>query len=174
MNVLVSACLLGMGCRYDGKSKENPDVLALRKTHTLIPFCPEIYGGLATPREPSEIRDGRVITRSGGDVTEAFRRGAAEAQRLCEALNCSCALLQDRSPSCGCGLIHDGTFTDGLVEGDGLTTARLREHGVRVLPASRAAELAGCPCPEACRRHDDCDACRRHHNHGKRPPFCER
>lgn len=143
MNVLVSACLLGMGCRYDGNAKENPGVLALTQTHSLIPFCPEIYGGLATPREPCEIRDGRVVTQSGLDMTEAFRRGAAEALRLCETLGCGCALLQDRSPSCGCGRIHDGTFTGGLTQGDGLTAALLKENGVRVLPASRAAELAG-------------------------------
>lgn len=141
MRILVSACLLGLGCRYDGQSKCNEAVLHLTDRHTFIPFCPEIYGGLPTPRLPAEIRRGRVVNRDGKDVTEAFQRGAQEAFRLMKTLSCDCALLQDRSPSCGCGQIHDGTFTDGLVAGDGLTAALLKSHGYRVLPASRAEEL---------------------------------
>lgn len=174
MKILVSACLLGLSCRYDGCSKENPAAVALAGRHTLIPFCPEVYGGLATPREPSEIRDGRVVTRSGAEVTSQFERGAREALRIAQLLGCACALLQDRSPSCGVGLIHDGTFTGGLTEGDGLTAALLRAHGVRVIPASRLAELTACPCPKRCRRHNDCDACRAHHAGRRHPPYCER
>lgn len=174
MKILVSACLLGVACRYDGKSKENPEVLALAARHALIPYCPEVYGGLATPREPSELRDGRVVTSSGGDVTAQFAKGAQEGLRLARALGCTCALLQDRSPSCGVGVIHDGTFSGGLTEGDGLTARLLRDNGLRVLPASRAAELAGCPCPEKCRRHGDCTACREHHAGRRNPPWCER
>lgn len=141
MKILVSACLLGLGCRYDGQSKCNEVVLTLADQHTLIPFCPEIYGGLPTPRQPAEIRNGCVVTSDGQDVTEAYRRGAQETLRIMETLACDCALLQDRSPSCGCGKIHDGTFSNGLVDGDGLTTALLKSHGHRVLPASRAEEM---------------------------------
>ena len=141
MKILVSACLLGLGCRYDGQSKRNEAVLRLADRHALIPFCPEIYGGLPTPRLPAEIRNGHVVNRDGQDVTEAFQRGAQEALHLMKTLGCDCTLLQDRSPSCGCGQIHDGTFTDGLVAGDGLTAALLKNHGYRVLPASRAEEL---------------------------------
>ena len=174
MKILVSACLLGVACRYDSRSKENPSVLALAGTHTLVPYCPEVYGGLPTPREPSEIRDGRVVSRTGTDVTAQFEKGAQEALRVCRALGCDCALLQDKSPSCGCGVIHDGNFGEGLVEGDGLTTALLKANGIRVVPASCVGELAACPCLKKCRRHGDCDACRKHHNGRGKPPFCER
>jgi len=174
MKVLVSACLLGVACRYDGHSKQNMDVLRLSQKHTLIPYCPEIYGGLPTPREPSEIREGRVYTKSGIDVTEPFKKGATEALLLCKTLGCECALLQDKSPSCGCGVIHDGTFGDGLVEGDGFTTQLLKENSIRVLPASRALELLECPCPKKCSRHGNCDACHIHHRDRRKPPFCER
>jgi len=177
MKVLVSACLLGMACRYDGHTKENSEVIQLQKKHTLIPFCPEIYGGLPTPREPSEIREGRVYSKSGADVTAQFEKGAKEALRLCRTLGCECALLQDKSPSCGCGLIHNGHFDGGLVEGDGLTTRQLKANGVRVLPASKIAEienLPSCPCTAKCHRHGDCEACRKHHAGRHNPPSCER
>lgn len=141
MKILVSACLLGLGCRYDGQSKRHETVIALANRHTLIPFCPEIYGGLPIPRLPAEIRDGRVVNLDGQDVTDAFERGAQEALQLMKTLSCDCAVLQDRSPSCGCGQVHDGTFTVGLVKGDGVTTALLQSYGYRVLPASRAEEL---------------------------------
>ena len=173
MNILVSACLLGLACRYDGSAKEYPAVLALAENHTLIPFCPEIYGGLSTPREPCEIIHGRVRSQSGVDVTPQFEKGAQEALRLATALQCKCALLQDRSPSCGVGIIHDGTFTGGLVQGDGLTARLLMENNLRVLPATRAAELAQCQCPSNCRRHGDCIACREHHRDGT-PSYCQR
>ena len=103
MRILVSACLLGLACRYDGCANKNEAVIALGAIHTLIPFCPEIYGGLPTPREPAEIRNGRVVTVSGRDVTASFEKGASEAIRLARLLDCRCAVLQDRSPSCGCG-----------------------------------------------------------------------
>ena len=142
MKILVSACLLGMACRYDGRANQNEAILHLMQNHTLIPFCPEIYGGLPIPRESSEIRNGRVVTKCGLDVTDAFEKGAQEALLLSQLLGIRCAVLQDRSPSCGYGEIHDGTFTaDGLVPGDGLTTHLLKANGIRVLPASRVQEL---------------------------------
>ncbi len=173
MKILVSACLLGTACRYDGSAFPNEAVLELARVHTLVPFCPEVYGGLPTPREPAEICGGRVLTRSGADVTKQYEKGAAEALRLARLLRCECALLQDRSPSCGIGVVHDGSFTDTLTPGDGLTAKKLSEHGVRVLPASRVAELSACPCDKRCQRHGDCEACRLYHQrHGR--PFCER
>ena len=174
MKILVSACLLGLACRYDGRAKENAEVLSLAGRHTLIPYCPEIYGGLATPRESSEIKNGRVVTLSGADVTDAFEKGAREGLKLARQLGCTCAVLQDRSPSCGIGVIHDGTFTDGLTEGDGLTARLLSENGIRVVPASRVAELSECPCTVKCHRHNDCEACRAHHAGRRNPVRCER
>lgn len=141
MKILVSACLLGVYCRYDGKEKLNKEVAALAGKHTLIPFCPEIYGGLPTPREPSEIRDGRVYTRSGRDVTAEYTKGAEAALAVARMLGCDCAILQDRSPSCGIGVIHNGAFDGGLVEGDGVTARLFRTAGIRLIPSSKADEL---------------------------------
>ncbi|MCE5344070.1 MAG: DUF523 domain-containing protein [Eubacteriales bacterium] len=141
MKVLVSACLLGMACRYDGNAHTDETVVRLAKMHTLIPVCPEIYGGLPTPREPAELRDGRVYTRSGADVTAAYEKGAREALLIARTLHCVCAVLQDRSPSCGCGVVYDGTFSDVLTPGDGVTAKLLSNNGIHTLPASRAGEL---------------------------------
>jgi uncharacterized protein YbbK (DUF523 family) len=175
MKILVSACLLGVPCRYDGHSVENEAVMALAKTHTLVPFCPEIYGGLATPREPAEIRDGHVVTKSGADVTACYEKGAAQALCMVQLLACDCAVVQDRSPSCGYGTIHDGSFTGALTEGDGVTVALLRKNGLRVLPASRVDELTiVCPCPKRCHRHGNCEACRARHEKHHSHVYCER
>lgn len=141
MRILVSACLLGVRCRYNGTAQPNEDILRLGEEHILVPFCPEVYGGLPTPREPSEIRDGRVYTRAGEDVTAQFEIGAEEAVRLAHLMGCELAILQDRSPSCGVGQIHNGLFDGGLVPGDGVAAARLRGSGIRVLPASGCSLL---------------------------------
>lgn len=141
MNVLVSACLMGFGCRYDGGARRLSCLDALGERHVLIPVCPEVMGGLPTPRPPSEIRDGRVITRDGRDVTQAFLRGAQEAARLAQACDCGCALLKERSPSCGLGQVYDGTFTGTLTDGDGLCARLLVGRGLRVIGESQAEEL---------------------------------
>ena len=141
MKLLVSACLLGVPCRYDGASKLCDAVSALAKTHTLIPFCPEIYGGLPTPRLPSECRDGRVIRADGTDVTDAYGKGAEQALRLCRMLGIDGAILKSKSPSCGKGLIYDGSFTGMLTERDGVTAELLKKHGLRVYGESELAAL---------------------------------
>lgn len=175
MKILVSACLLGLPCRYDGRSVPNDAVIALGKEHVLVPFCPEIYGGLATPREPAEIQNDRIVTRSGADVTEAYRKGADEALRVARLLGCSCAVLQDRSPSCGSGVRYDGTFTGTLTDGDGLTASLLKENHIQVIRASQVSQtFLCCPCSAKCHRHGRCDECRSHHAGRKNPPFCER
>ena len=141
MNVLVSACLMGFRCRYDGGAQRLDCLDALRERHVLVPVCPEVMGGLPTPREPSEIRSGRVVTRDGRDVTEAFARGAREAEKIALACGCRCALLKERSPSCGLGRVYDGTFTGTLMRGDGLCARLLSQRGLRVLGESQAEEL---------------------------------
>ena len=133
MTILVSACLLGCPCRYDGKSKPNDTVLALMEQHTLIPICPEQMGGLATPRVPAERRGDGVFTETGGDVTAQYRRGAEEALRLAKLYGCTHAILKERSPSCGSGQIYDGSFSRTLTDGDGVTAALLKENGITVL-----------------------------------------
>lgn len=141
MKILVSACLLGVRCRYDGAEKRNEAVIKLAEKHELVPFCPEIYGGLPTPRDPSEIRGGRVYTNKGVDVTDQYSKGAEMALKVAAMLGCECALLQDRSPSCGIGSIHNGLFDGGLVDGDGVMAALLRQAGMRLVPASRVDEI---------------------------------
>jgi len=140
---LVSACLLGKRCRYDGGHKRNEAVVALAKRQKLIPVCPEELGGLPIPRPPSEITDGdgadvlvgkaRVVTRQGEDVTPYFLKGATEVLKIAQAHNTKKAILKARSPSCGCGEIYDGTFSRKTRPGDGVTTALLKQHGVEVM-----------------------------------------
>ena len=132
MKLLVSACLMGACCRYDGKSNKLPQLARLSEVCTCVPVCPEQLGGLPTPRVPAEVQGDRVVDREGRDVTAAFRRGAEEAVRLAELCGCQAALLKERSPSCGCGRIYDGTFTHTLVPGDGVFTALLKAHGIPV------------------------------------------
>lgn len=132
MNILVSACLLGKACRYDGKSKPCEAVQNLAERHTLIPVCPELMGGLPTPRPPCEIVDGRVLDRDGNDRTEAYQKGAQEALRIAQENGCTVAVLKENSPSCGCGKIHNGKFDGGLTEGNGVTAALLLENGITV------------------------------------------
>ena len=132
MKLMVSACLLGFPCRYDGRAKPHEGVLSLLETHTLIPFCPEIYGGLATPRPAAERQGDRVMTEAGLDVTEQYRRGAGEALRLCRLYGCNAALLKERSPSCGHRVIHNGRFDGGLLPGDGVTAELLLHNGITV------------------------------------------
>ncbi len=141
MRILVSACLLGVGCRYDGRSKAHPAVLALAGRHELVPICPEQLGGLPTPRAPSERRDDRVVMKTGDDVTNAFRRGAEEALRLCRLLGCEAAVLKERSPSCGKERVYDGTFTGSLTEGWGVTAELLARNGIPVYGESELAML---------------------------------
>ncbi|MEM0357603.1 MAG: DUF523 domain-containing protein [Candidatus Bathyarchaeia archaeon] len=130
---LCSACLLGIKCRYDGKDCRNEKVVELLKTELLIPVCPEQLGGLPTPREPAEIFGGKVLTKSGRDVTENFIRGARETLKIVKLLGVKEAVLKQGSPSCGCGRIYNGTFSGKTVEGDGITAALLKKHGIKVI-----------------------------------------
>lgn len=113
-NIIVSACLLGVSCRYDGNSKPNEKIIDLKEKYNLIPICPEIMGGLPTPRMPAEIKDGRVKTENGIDVTEEYKKGADEAIKLAKLFGCKKAILKENSPSCGCGKIYNGEFTRTL------------------------------------------------------------
>lgn len=142
-NILVSACLLGLGCRYDGGRKADERVMRLleREDITLIPVCPEQLGGMETPREPAERTGDRVRNRLGEDVTSCYRKGAEEAARLAGLYRCRRAVLKERSPSCGCGQIYDGTFTRTLIQGDGVTAELLKSLGITVFGESGAGEI---------------------------------
>lgn len=130
MKILISACLLGVACRYDGKSKAYPKIDQLQEKHTLIPFCPEIYGGLSTPRAKAECRGDKVINCRNEDVTAAYQKGAQEALRLIQTLNIDCAVLKSKSPSCGIGQIYDGTFSGTLTEKNGVTAQCFIDHNI--------------------------------------------
>ena len=140
MKILISACLLGACCRYDGASKAHPLAALLAERHTLVPVCPEQLGGLPTPRPPAERRGGRVVTQSG-DVTEQYLRGAEETLKLCKLLGCEAAVLKERSPSCGRGQVYDGTFSGTLTAGDGVTAELLAAHGIMVYGESQIEKL---------------------------------
>ncbi len=130
---LCSACLLGINCRYDGENKINQKILGLAKKEILIPVCPEQLGGLSTPREPAERRRNKVLTKSGKEVTSNFREGAKEVLKTAKIFDVKEAILKQRSPSCGCGMIYDGTFSNKLTSGDGITTILLKKNGIKVI-----------------------------------------
>ena len=130
---ICSACLLGVKCRYDGKSKPDDKVINLAKKETLIPVCPEQLGGLSTPREPAEQKERKVITKSGKDVTENFEKGAEQVLKLAKLFNVEVAILKQRSSSCGRGQIYDGSFSGTIIKGDGVTTSLLKSKGIKVI-----------------------------------------
>lgn len=140
-NILISACLLGESCRYDGKEGKRIDIESLEEKYNLIPVCPEVSGGLSTPRLPSERVGDKVIMKDGRDVTENFMRGAREALRLCEKFGCKRAILKERSPSCGKGRVYDGTFSGTLTDGDGVTAELLTSFGIAVYGESEISKL---------------------------------
>ncbi len=141
--VLLSACLAGVHCVYDGSSKRHPVFAALRERGQAVVFCPEALGGMKVPHNPSEIKGGdghdvlagraRVVSKDGTDVTEFFVAGARKTLELARTHGIEKAILKARSPSCGCGEIYDGTFSRTLRSGDGDTTALLKESGIAVV-----------------------------------------
>lgn len=142
MRILVSACLLGLCCRYDGKSKACAPVIALReKGHELIPVCPEQLGGLPTPRTASERMGDRVKSVDGLDRTAAYDLGAEQAAKIYALLGCDCAILKARSPMCGKEQIYDGTFTGTLKPGQGVLAELLLKNGVPVYTEDEVAAI---------------------------------
>ena len=145
--ILISACLLGENCNYNGGNNADAicagELAKLRQIYEFVAVCPEYLGGLTTPRELAEIcANGRVITKfSGSDVTREFVLGAQICADIARKNDCKIAVLKERSPSCGSGWIYDGSFTGRLISGDGLTAAALKKLGVRVVGESALAEL---------------------------------
>ena len=131
--ILVSACLLGSNCKYDGTNNKNEKVLKYIKDKEVIPICPEIMGGLQTPRIPSERVENKVLSKEGIDVTSNFKKGAEEALYLAKLFNVKKALLKAKSPSCGNGLIYDGTFTHTKIKGCGLLTRMLKDLNIEII-----------------------------------------
>lgn len=140
--ILISACLCGVNCKYNGANNHHPYYIELLRKNELLPVCPEQLGGLPTPRLACEINGGtgtdvlnglaQVYNTEGKNLSAAFIKGAEETLQLAKQAGISAAILQSRSPSCGCGKIYDGTFKGKLIEGDGVTAALLRMNGIKV------------------------------------------
>lgn len=140
--IIISACLCGFFCRYNGQNAQNKEALALLRTGQAVPVCPEQLGGLPTPRPPVELLhgdgaavlrgDAQAVTAQGVHVTAAFINGAAEVLHMARLYGADRAILKNRSPSCGCGELYDGSFTGKIIKGDGVCAALLRQHGVHI------------------------------------------
>lgn len=139
--LLISACLLGRNCKYSGGNNYHPLTEALRDRYELVPVCPECMGGLPIPHDPAERVGDKVISRTGTDVTAPFKKGAELALRRAQQTGAKLALLKERSPSCGCGAIYDGTFTGTVVPGSGVAAELLAKNGVTIYGESRIEEL---------------------------------
>lgn len=132
--ILVSACLLGTNCQYNGESDFTKELLEfLKNKGEFIAVCPEVLGGLPIPRDGAEIVGDKVKTTKGNDVTKEFLKGAEEVLKFAKENNVDLAILKAKSPSCGVGMIYDGTFSRKLIEGDGITAALLRKNGIKVM-----------------------------------------
>ena len=134
--LLISACLLGENCKYNGENNYNEAAAALAERYELVPVCPELLGGLSVPRFPCERRGGRVLSNDPAgakDVTEAFQRGAQRCLEKALAEGIRLAVMKAKSPSCGSGEIYDGSFSHTVVSGDGVTAELLKKNGIQVI-----------------------------------------
>ena len=131
--ILVSACLLGVNCKYNGGNNASDEVDEFLKDYEIIPICPEIMGGLTTPRVAAEQKGDKVITKEGKDVTKQYKKGAEECLFLAKKYDVKKALLKLKSPSCGVGQIYDGTFSHTLINKNGITAQLLIENGVEII-----------------------------------------
>ena len=140
MKIMVSACLLGENCKYNGGNNRNPELLRLLSGHTVIPVCPEVLGGLPVPRVPAEIVNGAVMNREGISVDDAFRQGAEKALEIALREKPDLIILQPRSPSCGVAEVYDGTFSGKLVSGHGVFAGLALKAGFQVVDAENLPE----------------------------------
>ena len=140
MKIMVSACLLGENCKYNGRNNKNEKLLHLLSGHTVVPVCPEVLGGLPVPRVPAEIVNGEVMNQEGVSVDDAFRLGAEKALEIAKREKPDCIILQSRSPSCGAKQIYDGTFSGNLIAGQGIFAEAAVREGFMILDVEDAPE----------------------------------
>lgn len=140
MKIAVSACLLGHNCKYNGGNNRSQKVLNYIEGHTVLPVCPEVIGGLPTPRVPVELKNGKAINRDGEDMTSYFCRGVALTMEKIKQESIELAILQPRSPSCGTKQIYDGSFSKSLIDGKGMFAQALSDVGIPLLDADDIAE----------------------------------
>ena len=139
--ILISACLVGDKVKYNGQNNYTPKIKELLEKYELVPFCPEVEGGLTTPRSPNERIKDKVMTEDGRDVTKPFEKGADLAYNICMYLGIKIAVLKSLSPSCGSNEIYDGTFTHKKIKGDGVTAELLKKKGIKVYTEDEIDEL---------------------------------
>lgn len=139
--IIVSACLLGIPCRYDGKAKPEDSVISLKEKYELIPVCAEVLGGLPTPRIGAEIVGNKVLRSDGVDVTNEYHKGADEVLKIAIQNGCTKAILKSKSPSCGKGQIYDGTYTRTLINGNGILTDLLIKNNIKVYTETEIDKL---------------------------------
>ncbi|MBQ7669860.1 MAG: DUF523 domain-containing protein [Clostridia bacterium] len=141
MKIACSACLLGENCKYNGKNNYSEKLAAFLEGHEAVGVCPEVLGGLPTPREPSEIVNGIVKHPDGVSVDEEFRRGAEAALEIVAESGAELVILQSRSPSCGVRSVYDGTFSGNVVPGEGVFAKLLRERGIKAVDVADIDDL---------------------------------
>ena len=141
--VLISACLAGINCKFNGENNllDGGVLDEISKRYHLLFICPEVFGGLGTPREPAEMKDGLVITKTAKDVSENFKFGAEICLKIAKLNGCKKAILKARSPSCGSGQIYDGSFSKKLIFGDGVAAKLLKENGILVFSEDEIGRL---------------------------------
>ena len=142
--ILISACLVGINCKFNGENNLLDKVILdkISKRYHLLFVCPEAFGGLSTPREPAEMKNGSIVCKfSGKDVSENFKNGAEICLKIAKLNGCKKAILKSRSPSCGSGQIYDGSFSKKLIAGDGVTTKLLKENEILVLSEDEIGQL---------------------------------
>lgn len=140
MKIAVSACLLGHNCKYNGGNNRSQKVLHFIEGHEVIPICPEVAGGLPIPRIPVELQNGRAINANGEDVTDFFQTGVEKTMARLAEEHIDLAILQPRSPSCGCKQIYNGTFSKTLIDGKGMFAQALAEAGIPMMDATEIPE----------------------------------
>lgn len=133
-NVLISACLLGVDCKYNGSNNKLDDEIihSLKEKYNLIPVCPEIMGGMPTPRNPVEISDGKVFDYDGEEFTKEFEKGSEEVVKLAKLYDATIAILKENSPSCGSNYIYDGTFNHQKIKGKGIAAHKLSKENIKL------------------------------------------
>jgi len=141
--VLISACLAGINCKFNGENNllDSGILDEISKRYHLLFVCPEVFGGLSTPREPAEMKGGLVVTKTAKDVSENFKFGAEICLKIAKLNGCKKAILKARSPSCGSGQIYDGSFTKKLILGDGVAAKLLKENGILVFSEDEIGRL---------------------------------
>lgn len=132
INILVSACLLGENCKWNGRNNAREHIIKLKEKYNLVPFCAEVLGGLPTPRIPAEIRGNKVINQIELEVSKYFTRGAQRTLEIAINNNCKYAILKDHSPSCGVNKVYDGTFSKTLIDGQGITAKLLKKNKILI------------------------------------------